>query len=99
MAHLLTFDHPCLAAQQEVIGVGQMSWSLNLHRSTSQICQTLLVPGTRHLNFDPPPSPLSLPRSLSLSLSPSVSLSLSLSLSLSWLALNDYHINNYLNDH
>ena len=51
----------------------------------SQICQTLLVPGIRHLSFDPPPllslslSPLSLPRSLSLSLS------------LSLLALNDYY--------
>ena len=25
-------DLPCLAVQQEVIGVGQMSWRLNLHR-------------------------------------------------------------------
>ena len=85
----VNMDHPCLAVQQEVIGDGQMSWRLNLHRLTSQICQTLPVPGTWHLSFDPPPPPLplSFPRSLSLSLS------------LSLLALNDYHINNYLNDH
>ena len=82
----VNMDHPCLAVQLEVIGDGQMSWKLNLHRPTSQICQTLPVPGTRLLSFDPPPP---------LSLSPSVSLSLSLSL----LTLNDYHINNYLNDH
>ena len=62
-------DHPCLAVQQEVIGNGQMSWKLNLHRPTSQICQTLPVPGTRLLSFDPPPPPPPLSLSLSLSLS------------------------------
>ena len=79
-------DHPCLAIQQEVIEDGQMSWKLNLHRPTCQICQTLPVPGTQLLSVDPTPS-----------LSRSLGLSLSLSLSLSFLALNDYHINKYLN--
>ena len=59
-------DHPCLAVKQEVIGDGQMSWKLNLHRLTSQICNTLPVPETRLLNFDPPPPSLSLSLSLSL---------------------------------
>ena len=76
----VNMDHPCLVVQQEVIGNGQMSWKLNLHRPTSQICQTLPVPGTRLLSFDPLPPP-----PLSLSLSLSLGLSLSLSLSLSWL--------------
>ena len=62
----VNMDHPCLAVQQGVIGNGQMSWKLSLHRPTSQFCQTLPVPGTRLLSFDPPPLSLSLSLSLSL---------------------------------
>ena len=74
MAHLLTWTtHASPSSMQEVIEDGQMSWKLNLHRPTCQICQTLPVPGTQLLSVDPPTP-------LSLSLAPSVSLSLSLSL-------------------